>query len=45
MRRHLGVLGHPVAHSLSPVLHAAAYEHLALDWAYNRYEVRETELA
>lgn len=40
----LGVVGHPVAHSLSPVLHTAAYEHLGLDWVYDRHEVREHEL-
>lgn len=39
------MLGSPVAHSLSPVLHRAAYEHLGLDWQYERHEVRESELA
>ena len=39
------VLGAPIAHSLSPVLHAAAYRHLGLDWEYGRHEVREPELA
>jgi len=34
-----GVLGHPVSHSLSPVLHRAAYEHLGLDWNYQKYDV------
>jgi shikimate dehydrogenase len=33
--RRAAVLGHPVAHSLSPVLHTAAYEALGLDgWRY-----------
>lgn len=33
------VLGSPVAHSLSPVLHAAAYDALGLgDWTYERVE-------
>jgi shikimate-5-dehydrogenase len=33
------VLGSPVAHSLSPVLHGAAYEALGLtDWTYERVE-------
>ncbi|MGV3732942.1 MAG: shikimate dehydrogenase [Microcella sp.] len=45
MSRRLAVLGSPVAHSLSPVLHRAAYEHLGLDWQYERHEVRESELA
>lgn len=39
------MLGHPVEHSLSPVLHAAAYAHLGLDWHYGRHDVREHELA
>ncbi|MFL0712646.1 MAG: shikimate dehydrogenase [Microcella pacifica] len=43
--RSLAVLGHPVAHSLSPVMHAAAYQALGLDWAYGRADVREHELA
>lgn len=38
------MLGYPVAHSLSPVLHAAAYAHLGLDWQYERVDVREHEL-
>ncbi len=29
-----GVVGHPVAHSLSPVMHNAAYAELGLNWAY-----------
>ncbi len=34
------VLGLPVEHSLSPVLHTAAYEALGLDdWTYGRFEV------
>lgn len=45
MSRRLAVLGSPVAHSLSPVLHRAAYARLGLDWEYGRHEVREHELA
>jgi len=33
------VLGSPIAHSLSPVLHRAAYAELGLDWRYDRIEV------
>jgi shikimate dehydrogenase len=29
------VLGTPIAHSLSPALHRAAYAHLGLDWTYD----------
>jgi shikimate dehydrogenase len=39
------VLGSPIAHSLSPVLHRAAYDELGLDWAYDAHEVGERELA
>lgn len=34
-----GVLGKPVGHSLSPVLHYAAYRELGLSWTYERMEV------
>ena len=40
----MGVLGHPVEHSLSPLLHRAAYAYLGLDWHYDRHTVREAEL-
>lgn len=40
------VLGSPVAHSLSPVLHTAAYRALGLDgWTYERIECVEDGLA
>lgn len=39
-----GVLGHPIEHSLSPVLHRAAYAALGLDWEYDRHDVTEGEL-
>jgi shikimate dehydrogenase len=32
--RLVGILGHPVAHSLSPRMQTAAFEALGLDWAY-----------
>jgi shikimate dehydrogenase len=39
------VLGSPIAHSLSPVLHRAAYAALGLDgWRYDRFEVDEAAL-
>lgn len=37
-RRWAAVLGSPVAHSLSPVLHRAAYADLGLDWTYDARE-------
>ncbi|WP_285728495.1 shikimate dehydrogenase [Nocardiopsis sp. ATB16-24] len=40
------VLGSPVAHSLSPVLHTAAYTAMGLDeWSYGMHECAEEELA
>ncbi|SEQ36579.1 shikimate dehydrogenase [Microlunatus flavus] len=40
------VLGSPVAHSLSPVLHAAAYAELGLTgWSYGRVDLGEDALA
>jgi shikimate dehydrogenase len=38
------VLGEPVDHSLSPVLHGAAYRALGLDWTYERVECSEEAL-
>lgn len=35
----LAVLGSPIAHSLSPALHLAAYRALGLDWRYEAVEV------
>jgi len=43
--RRAAVLGHPVAHSLSPVLHRAAYAALGLDdWRYDAVDVTEGAL-
>jgi shikimate dehydrogenase len=40
------VLGSPIAHSLSPALHRAAYQALGLrHWTYGRHEVDEARLA
>ncbi len=39
-----GVLGEPIGHSLSPVLHRAAYAALGLDWEYDAYRVNADEL-
>lgn len=45
-KRRAAVLGSPIAHSLSPVLHRAAYAELGLtDWSYDRFEVDEEALA
>ena len=39
------VLGSPIAHSLSPAMHRAAYAALDLDWTYEPVEVQEGGLA
>ena len=45
VRHRAAVIGQPVAHSLSPVLHRAAYEDLGLeDWEYLSREVAPGEL-
>lgn len=44
--RRAAVLGRPIGHSLSPVLHAAAYEALGLPcWRYGAVDCGEDELA
>ncbi|WP_394435536.1 shikimate dehydrogenase [Streptomyces sp. SGAir0957] len=45
-RRRAAVLGSPIAHSLSPQLHTAAYAALGLDdWTYDRFDVDEAGIA
>ena len=39
------MVGSPVAHSLSPLLHGTAYDVLGLDWVYDAHEVAAPELA
>lgn len=39
--RRAAVLGSPIAHSLSPVLHRAAYASLGLDWDYDAIDVAD----
>ena len=43
--RRCGVLGDPVAHSLSPVLHRAGYAELGLEWSYDAHRVPAGGLA
>lgn len=44
MGRRAGVLGRPITHSLSPVLHRAAYADLGLDWTYDAVDCGVDEL-
>lgn len=39
MTRLFGVIGHPISHSLSPVMHTAAFTALHLDALYSPFEV------
>jgi shikimate dehydrogenase len=43
-RHRAAVLGSPIAHSLSPALHRAAYRSLDLAWTYDAFEVNEADL-
>lgn len=40
----VGIIGRPVAHSLSPLMHNRAFAHLGLDWVYVPFEVEEDAL-
>jgi shikimate dehydrogenase len=42
--RLLGVIGNPIAHSLSPVMHNAAIAHLGLDYVYVAFPVAPANL-
>ena len=44
MTRNAAVVGSPISHSLSPVLHRAAYTALGLDWVYWGLEVNAEQL-
>ena len=43
--RRAAVLGSPISHSRSPVLHRAAYAALGLDWSYDAIDVTTSDLA
>ncbi|WP_293781841.1 shikimate dehydrogenase [uncultured Aeromicrobium sp.] len=43
--RRCAVVGRPITHSLSPVMHRAAYQALGLDWSYEAIEVEPGGLA
>ncbi len=40
----LGVIGHPIAHSLSPAMHNAAISHLGVDFVYLAFPVKPGDL-
>ena len=39
------MIGHPIAHSLSPAMHRAAYRGLGLDWSFDAVDVASDGLA
>ncbi|MFK8026119.1 MAG: shikimate dehydrogenase [Ilumatobacter sp.] len=41
MTRLAGVIGSPVAHSLSPAIHRAAFDAAGVDWTYAAFEVAD----
>ncbi|HTY38346.1 MAG TPA: shikimate dehydrogenase [Bacteroidota bacterium] len=42
--KHFGVIGHPIAHSLSPLLHNTAFALLSLDCRYEAFDVEPAML-
>lgn len=42
---HCAVVGSPISHSLSPVIHRAAYADLGLNWEYTAHQLDEAALA
>ena len=44
MRNLLGIIGKPLGHSLSPILHTKAIEKLSADYTYEKWEIDENEL-
>ena len=41
MKQLYGVIGNPIGHSLSPVMHNDAFEHLNMDAHYHAFLVEE----
>lgn len=39
-----GLIGDPISHSLSPIIHNAAFSHLKLDFVYLAFDVKPSEL-
>ncbi|MDP1552984.1 MAG: shikimate dehydrogenase, partial [Methanobacteriaceae archaeon] len=35
----VGLIGHPVEHSMSPAMHNAAFEYMGLDYVYVSFNV------
>ncbi|MFH1361485.1 MAG: shikimate dehydrogenase [bacterium] len=44
MSKIVGLVGHPLGHSLSPLMHNAAFKQLGLDWDYQLFDVKPEKL-
>ncbi len=44
MTRYVGLIGHPVGHSVSPAMHKAAFDRLGLDMRYELWDTEESNL-
>jgi len=44
MTKYIGIIGHPLTHSISPVFQQAALDHYGLDIRYQVWEVEKVEL-
>jgi shikimate dehydrogenase len=40
-----GIIGNPLSHTLSPLMHNAAFSELGLDYEYHIFEIEEDEIA
>jgi len=45
MTRHVGILGYPLGHSLSPAIQQAAFDHLGIDARYEAWDVPPERLS
>ncbi|RMF90132.1 MAG: shikimate dehydrogenase, partial [Methanobacteriota archaeon] len=44
MTKRFAVIGHPIAHSMSPAMHNAVFKKLGLDCSYTLFDVAPEEL-
>ena len=44
MEKHFAVIGHPIEHSFSPVMHRAGYQAISLNAEYQRFDVHPDDL-
>ena len=44
MKKIVGLIGHPLGHSISPAMHNAAFKEVGIDWEYKLYSVKTKDL-